>query len=74
MIYFFRCNNENEWYQIHENIIRKSSTKYTAPSSNYGNTSFSEFISGVSDRFYSTGACHNTTLKVTTEWSSSDRL
>uniref|UniRef100_A0A8C2IFD8 Dedicator of cytokinesis 3 n=1 Tax=Cyprinus carpio TaxID=7962 RepID=A0A8C2IFD8_CYPCA len=31
-----RCNNENEWYQIHENIIRKSSTKYTAPSTNYG--------------------------------------
>ncbi|KAG8128319.1 hypothetical protein E2320_015172, partial [Naja naja] len=30
------CNNENEWHQIHENIIRKSSTKYTAPSSNYG--------------------------------------
>uniref|UniRef100_F7CV11 Dedicator of cytokinesis 3 n=1 Tax=Monodelphis domestica TaxID=13616 RepID=F7CV11_MONDO len=30
------CNNENEWYQVHENIIRKSSTKYTAPSSNYG--------------------------------------
>lgn len=33
---YFRCNNENEWCQIHENIIRKSSTKYTAPSSNYG--------------------------------------
>uniref|UniRef100_A0A8K9V8T9 Dedicator of cytokinesis 3 n=1 Tax=Oncorhynchus mykiss TaxID=8022 RepID=A0A8K9V8T9_ONCMY len=32
----YRCNNENEWYQIHENIIRKSSTKYTAPSTNYG--------------------------------------
>ncbi|KAJ7316704.1 hypothetical protein JRQ81_002866 [Phrynocephalus forsythii] len=32
----YTCNNENEWYQIHENIIRKSSTKYTAPSSNYG--------------------------------------
>uniref|UniRef100_A0A8C3CPZ8 Dedicator of cytokinesis 3 n=1 Tax=Cairina moschata TaxID=8855 RepID=A0A8C3CPZ8_CAIMO len=31
-----KCNNENEWCQIHENIIRKSSTKYTAPSSNYG--------------------------------------
>ncbi|KAF3690419.1 Dedicator of cytokinesis protein 3 Modifier of cell adhesion Presenilin-binding protein [Channa argus] len=31
-----RCNNENEWHQIHENIIRKSSTKYTAPSTNYG--------------------------------------
>ncbi|KAG9335307.1 hypothetical protein JZ751_005412 [Albula glossodonta] len=30
------CNNENEWYMIHENIIRKSSTKYTAPSTNYG--------------------------------------
>uniref|UniRef100_A0A6I8PHB8 Dedicator of cytokinesis 3 n=1 Tax=Ornithorhynchus anatinus TaxID=9258 RepID=A0A6I8PHB8_ORNAN len=32
----YTCNNENEWYQVHENIIRKSSTKYTAPSSNYG--------------------------------------
>uniref|UniRef100_A0AAY4C004 Dedicator of cytokinesis 3 n=1 Tax=Denticeps clupeoides TaxID=299321 RepID=A0AAY4C004_9TELE len=32
----YTCNNENEWYQIHENIIRKSSTKYTAPSNNYG--------------------------------------
>uniref|UniRef100_A0A672Z8Y3 Dedicator of cytokinesis 3 n=1 Tax=Sphaeramia orbicularis TaxID=375764 RepID=A0A672Z8Y3_9TELE len=32
----YMCNNENEWYQIHENIIRKSSTKYTTPSTNYG--------------------------------------
>ncbi|XP_055773842.1 dedicator of cytokinesis protein 3-like isoform X4 [Salvelinus fontinalis] len=32
----YTCTNENEWYQIHENIIRKSSTKYTAPSTNYG--------------------------------------
>ncbi|XP_054866952.1 dedicator of cytokinesis protein 3-like isoform X4 [Amphiprion ocellaris] len=32
----YTCNNENEWYQIHENIIRKSSTKYTAPSTSYG--------------------------------------
>ncbi|XP_061582995.1 dedicator of cytokinesis protein 3-like isoform X8 [Cololabis saira] len=32
----YTCNNENEWYQVHENIIRKSSTKYTAPSTNYG--------------------------------------
>ncbi|KAM3621661.1 uncharacterized protein V6R79_014100 [Siganus canaliculatus] len=32
----YTCNNETEWYQIHENIIRKSSTKYTAPSTNYG--------------------------------------
>ena len=37
-LFFSRCNNENEWYQIHENIIRKSSTKYTAPSTNYGRT------------------------------------
>lgn len=35
--FFFSCNNESEWYQIHENIIRKSSTKYSAPSTNYGN-------------------------------------
>ncbi|XP_043933928.1 dedicator of cytokinesis protein 3 [Protopterus annectens] len=32
----YTCNNENEWHQIHENIIRKSSTKYSAPSTNYG--------------------------------------
>ncbi|KAJ8264806.1 hypothetical protein COCON_G00139050 [Conger conger] len=32
----YSCNNENEWHQIHENIIRKSSTKYTTPSSSYG--------------------------------------
>ncbi|XP_062923856.1 dedicator of cytokinesis protein 3 isoform X7 [Mobula hypostoma] len=32
----YTCNNENEWHQIHENIIRKSSNKYTAASSNYG--------------------------------------
>ncbi|KAK1799712.1 hypothetical protein P4O66_006243 [Electrophorus voltai] len=32
----YTCNNENEWHQIHENIIRKPSTKYTAPSTNYG--------------------------------------
>ncbi|XP_078065472.1 dedicator of cytokinesis protein 3 isoform X3 [Mustelus asterias] len=32
----YTCNNENEWYQIHENIIRKSSNKYTAASTNYG--------------------------------------
>uniref|UniRef100_A0A8U8C2F6 Uncharacterized protein n=1 Tax=Geospiza parvula TaxID=87175 RepID=A0A8U8C2F6_GEOPR len=36
LFFSFRCTNENEWCQIHENIIRKSSTKYTAPSSNYG--------------------------------------
>uniref|UniRef100_A0A8C5APQ8 Dedicator of cytokinesis 3 n=1 Tax=Gadus morhua TaxID=8049 RepID=A0A8C5APQ8_GADMO len=32
----YTCNNENEWFQIHENIIRKSNTKYSAPSTNYG--------------------------------------
>ncbi|XP_077307186.1 LOW QUALITY PROTEIN: dedicator of cytokinesis protein 3 [Lithobates pipiens] len=32
----YTCNNENEWYQVHENIIRKTSTKYSTPSSNYG--------------------------------------
>ncbi|XP_062855261.1 dedicator of cytokinesis protein 3-like [Trichomycterus rosablanca] len=30
------CNSESEWYQIHESIIRKSSTKYSAPSTSYG--------------------------------------
>uniref|UniRef100_A0A8C8ZRM6 C2 DOCK-type domain-containing protein n=1 Tax=Prolemur simus TaxID=1328070 RepID=A0A8C8ZRM6_PROSS len=28
----YTCNNESEWSQIHENIIRKSSAKYSAPS------------------------------------------
>ncbi|XP_068171002.1 dedicator of cytokinesis protein 3 isoform X4 [Antennarius striatus] len=32
----YTCNNESEWHQIHENIIRRSSTKYTAPSTSYG--------------------------------------
>ncbi|KAB1264084.1 Dedicator of cytokinesis protein 3, partial [Camelus dromedarius] len=32
----FRCNNESEWSQIHENIIRKSSAKYSAPSASHG--------------------------------------
>ncbi|XP_049995498.1 dedicator of cytokinesis protein 3 [Alexandromys fortis] len=32
----YTCNNENEWTQIHENIIRKSSTKYSAPSASHG--------------------------------------
>lgn len=36
LLSFPRCNNENEWYQIQENIIRKSNTKYSAPSTNYG--------------------------------------
>ncbi|XP_035990632.1 dedicator of cytokinesis protein 3-like [Fundulus heteroclitus] len=40
----YTCNNENEWYQIHENIIRKSSTKYTAPSTNYGRDRLSESV------------------------------
>ncbi|KAK7916336.1 hypothetical protein WMY93_012097 [Mugilogobius chulae] len=31
----YTCNNENEWYQIHENIIRKSAQN-TTPSNNYG--------------------------------------
>ncbi|KAG5279466.1 hypothetical protein AALO_G00078090 [Alosa alosa] len=36
VIKVFTCNNENDWYQIQENIIRKSNTKYSAPSTNYG--------------------------------------
>ncbi|XP_076864277.1 dedicator of cytokinesis protein 3 isoform X2 [Brachyhypopomus gauderio] len=32
----YTCNNESEWYQIHESIIRKPSSKFTAPSTNYG--------------------------------------
>ncbi|TKC41925.1 hypothetical protein EI555_002136, partial [Monodon monoceros] len=33
----YTCNNESEWSQIHENIIRKSSAKYSAPSASHGN-------------------------------------
>ncbi|XP_015423780.1 PREDICTED: dedicator of cytokinesis protein 3 [Myotis davidii] len=32
----YTCNNEGEWSQIHENIIRKSSAKYSAPSASHG--------------------------------------
>ncbi|XP_060060583.1 dedicator of cytokinesis protein 3 isoform X5 [Erinaceus europaeus] len=32
----YTCNNESEWCQIHENIIRKSSAKYSAPSASHG--------------------------------------
>ncbi|XP_066102004.1 dedicator of cytokinesis protein 3 isoform X5 [Saccopteryx bilineata] len=32
----YTCNNESEWSQIHENITRKSSTKYSAPSASHG--------------------------------------
>ncbi|XP_077433712.1 dedicator of cytokinesis protein 3-like isoform X3 [Vanacampus margaritifer] len=32
----YTCNNESEWYQIHENIMRKSSTKYSAAGNNSG--------------------------------------
>ncbi|XP_078730963.1 dedicator of cytokinesis protein 3 isoform X3 [Lampetra fluviatilis] len=32
----YTCNNENEWHQIQDNIIKKSSTKYNPASSNYG--------------------------------------
>ncbi|XP_031199519.1 dedicator of cytokinesis protein 3 isoform X5 [Mastomys coucha] len=32
----YTCNNESEWTQIHENIIRKSSAKYSAPSASHG--------------------------------------
>lgn len=33
----YTCNSESEWAQIHENIIRKSSAKYSAPSASHGN-------------------------------------
>ncbi|ELK15140.1 Dedicator of cytokinesis protein 3 [Pteropus alecto] len=32
----YTCNNESEWSQTHENIIRKSSAKYSAPSASHG--------------------------------------
>ncbi|XP_062843151.1 dedicator of cytokinesis protein 3 isoform X2 [Trichomycterus rosablanca] len=46
----YTCNNENEWYQIHENIIRKSSTKYTAPSTNYGLIISLQLLRGETDQ------------------------
>ncbi|XP_061418833.1 LOW QUALITY PROTEIN: dedicator of cytokinesis protein 4 [Lethenteron reissneri] len=36
MLKVYTCSNENDWHQIHENIIRKSSSKYNTVSSNYG--------------------------------------
>uniref|UniRef100_UPI00358E5EA5 dedicator of cytokinesis protein 4 isoform X3 n=1 Tax=Myxine glutinosa TaxID=7769 RepID=UPI00358E5EA5 len=32
----FTCSNESEWHQMHENIVKKSNTKYYPASSNYG--------------------------------------
>uniref|UniRef100_UPI00358F211C dedicator of cytokinesis protein 3-like n=1 Tax=Myxine glutinosa TaxID=7769 RepID=UPI00358F211C len=32
----YTCNHENEWHQIQDHIIRKSSNKYNAASSHYG--------------------------------------
>lgn len=31
-----RCNTESEWYQIHENIIKKASSRYNLSGSNTG--------------------------------------
>lgn len=33
---FPRCNTESEWYQIHENIIKKLNARYNLTSSNAG--------------------------------------
>ncbi|KPP58631.1 hypothetical protein Z043_123529, partial [Scleropages formosus] len=32
----YRCNTESEWYQIHENIIRKVNSRYNLSGSNAG--------------------------------------
>uniref|UniRef100_A0A8C4Q7C8 Dedicator of cytokinesis 3 n=1 Tax=Eptatretus burgeri TaxID=7764 RepID=A0A8C4Q7C8_EPTBU len=32
----YTCNHENEWHQIQDHIIRKSSNKYNAAASHYG--------------------------------------
>ncbi|XP_036388838.1 dedicator of cytokinesis protein 3-like isoform X2 [Megalops cyprinoides] len=44
------CNNENEWHQIHENIIRKTSSKYTAPSTCYGLIISLQLLRGETDQ------------------------
>lgn len=31
-----RCNTESEWYQIHENIIKKANSRYNLSGSNTG--------------------------------------
>ncbi len=35
-IIFYRCNAESEWYQIHDSIIRKVSSRYSHIGSNTG--------------------------------------
>lgn len=34
--WFHRCNTESEWYQIHENIIKKLNARYNLTGSNAG--------------------------------------
>lgn len=34
--FHLRCNTESEWYQIHENIIKKANSRYNLSGSNTG--------------------------------------
>lgn len=36
ILHFCRCNTESEWYQIHDNIIRKVSSRYSQVGSGTG--------------------------------------
>lgn len=40
---FSRCNTESDWYQIHENIIKKLNARYNLTGSNAGE-SFAAFL------------------------------
>lgn len=44
---FSRCNTESEWYQIHENIIKKLNARYNLTGSNAGECVPPLFISGL---------------------------
>ncbi|XP_030621101.1 dedicator of cytokinesis protein 4 [Chanos chanos] len=42
----YSCNTENEWYQIHDNIIRKASSRYSHAGSNTGLSVFFQLLHG----------------------------
>lgn len=36
LLFFHRCNTESDWFQIHENIIKKLNARYNLTGSNAG--------------------------------------
>lgn len=45
--YVYRCNAESEWYQIHDSIIRKVSSRYSHIGSNTGKIHFACRLKGI---------------------------